>query len=1059
MHISDLHIDRFGIWRDLTLPLGGQGLNVLYGPNEAGKSTLMRFIKAVLYGGVPPRAEADPPRSTEDRVVASGSLRLVCDGTPYTVRRQLTAMGGGHVQLVGPDDSPLPPGKLDELLSGTSEAVFDRVFAVDLYELQELATLDHEDLAGHVYGLSLGGRGRKLLAAVDDLRQKREAVLSSDGRSGRLARLLDQERDLLAQIRALPDLPSLQADLFRQRDGIDSEVAALKRRRGDLQHELRGRKFLDRVHPAWKQVAQYQSQLAKLPAALDLPPDGLKQLADLEREGESLARRRDERKRHAAEAKRKAETLGPVPEIARAEPAVRAMLGLRDWIKETTAARQSAAEAKGKAAEAAKRARDKLGPEWTDAKIAAVNTTPQAQLELAKAARDYRTALGRRADLRRKYRALRDSAAKREADLQEKLARLGRSPDAAVAELRRRIAAAEQLAELRAKEAAYEHRGKALRQRLEQLVETLDVPPWVSIVLAMFALGGAVFAIMGLVTGVSTSAIAGSAYLLLGVTAGSIAVKLRSHFEVALKETAERVRDERRAEEAELRKVREEIARLNGGTGPAPAARPKPDQDRQIIPLSAARRAAPVATADTLREFIEEFADLDDIVAEQDRVKARRKRLTQLRARLRKVQQTVEAARQAWCQTLVRIGLAETLEIEASLVLWQQIAEAAAARAAVGLAEREHALLDRALRTIGSQIEAMGRRIKAGADAAKPLETLAGWEKELDAALRKAAERKKHVEEHKKAKRDAAEAAARLKELARQRTALLAAAGVKSRADYERRLKAAEQRHELEELLALAESELESLAAAEPELAIVEDDLRSFRPAESAAALQRLLKEQEETEAKLESAHERRGRLARRLDELEVDDRPAALRRQKAALDADLKRAGEELLALTLAEQAAEQARAAYEQNRQPAVLGAASEALTRLTRNRYVRIWSPLGERTLRVDDDHGRTFAVEQLSGGTREQLFLALRLGLVRHAAERGVRLPVVLDDVFVNFDQLRTEAAFETIREFAGENRQVLFFTCHLHLAHMAEQRGIDPIWLPGHQPPMQQRLAG
>ncbi|MDQ3332308.1 MAG: hypothetical protein M3552_16935, partial [Planctomycetota bacterium] len=299
----------------------------------------------------------------------------------------------------------------------------------------------------------------------------------------------------------------------------------------------------------------------------------------------------------------------------------------------------------------------------------------------------------------------------------------------------------------------------------------------------------------------------------------------------------------------------------------------------------------------------------------------------------------------------------------------------------------------------------------------------------------------------------------RIKELGRERTALLAAAGVKSRADYARRLRAAEERHELEELLLLAQSELESLASAEPELAIVEEDLHAFRADENAETLRKLSHEQDTLEAKLESALERRGNLARQLDELAADDRATTLRRQKARLDAVLERMTQRLLAVSLAERAAEQARAAYERDRQPPVLTAASDAMARLTRNRYTRIWAPLGERTLRVDDDHGRTFAVEQLSGGTREQLFLALRLGLVRHAAERGVQLPLILDDVLVNFDQLRTEAAFETLRDFADEGRQVLFFTCHLHLAHLAENRGIPPIWLPGHQPPMQQRLAG
>lgn len=1057
MHITDLHIERFGAWRDLTLPLGGPGLNVLYGPNEAGKSTLMRFVKAVLYGGVPPRAEADPPAVRDGRIVASGSLRLLRDGKPYTIRRQLTADGGGHVQVVGPNDDPLPVDTLDGLLAGTSETVFDRVFAVDLYELQELATLDHEELAGHVYGLSLGAQGRKLLAAVDDLRRRREAVLSADGRSGRLGRLLEQEQDLLARIRALPDPSVTQADLVRQREGIDGEVATLKRRRKDVQHELRGRRFLDRVYPAWKQVHDCRAELVKLPPAPDLPPDGLEQLEALERENEVHVRRRDERRRKAVEAKRKAESLGPEPEIVRAEPAIRAMLGLREWFKETIAAREEAAKSKAKAAEAARAARGKLGPEWTDAKLAGVNTTPQAQLDLLKAARGHRVALGRRADLRKKYRRLRDATAKREAGLQERQQRLGRTTDAAAAEIRKRLATVEQLAELRAKESAYAHRGKALRERLEQLVETLDVPAWVSLVLAMFALGGAGFAILGLVTGVTTSLVGGAAYLLLGLTCGSIAVKLRSHFEVALKETAERVRDERRAEEAELRKIREEIARLNGGTGPAPAARSHPN----VVPHSAARKMESQSVTESLREAVRGFAELDEIVDEQGRIKARRKQLTALRARLRKVQQAAESARQEWCQTLVRVGLAETLDVEASLSLWQQIADAAAMTRAAGSAEREYVLLDNALRTFGPRLETMARQVKVGtaADASRPLDVLAGWEGELEAALRKAAERRKHIAEYKQARREAAEAGERVKEFGRRRTAMLAAAGVNSRGDYERRIKAAAQREAIEELLALAESELESLAAAEPELAITEDDLEAFAPSENADALKRLTGEHDQIEAKLEAAHERRGVLARRLDELAADDRATTLRRQKAALDAELARAAEELLSLSLAGRAAEQARSSYERDRQPPVLMAASEAMARLTRNRYVRIWAPLGGRTLRVDDDHGRTFAVEQLSGGTREQLFLALRFGLVRHAGERGVKLPLILDDVFVNFDQLRTEAAFGALREFADEGRQVLFFTCHLHLAHMAEQRGVEPIWLPGHQPPMQARLAG
>src|SRR5690606_2077219 len=94
MHITNLHIDRFGIWRDLTLPLGGPGFNLLYGPNEAGKSTLMRFVKAVLYGGRPPRAEVDGFLADGQQHIAGGAVQVEHQGQAYSVRRQFTAHGG-----------------------------------------------------------------------------------------------------------------------------------------------------------------------------------------------------------------------------------------------------------------------------------------------------------------------------------------------------------------------------------------------------------------------------------------------------------------------------------------------------------------------------------------------------------------------------------------------------------------------------------------------------------------------------------------------------------------------------------------------------------------------------------------------------------------------------------------------------------------------------------------------------------------------------------------------------------------------------------------------------
>ncbi len=141
-----------------------------------------------------------------------------------------------------------------------------------------------------------------------------------------------------------------------------------------------------------------------------------------------------------------------------------------------------------------------------------------------------------------------------------------------------------------------------------------------------------------------------------------------------------------------------------------------------------------------------------------------------------------------------------------------------------------------------------------------------------------------------------------------------------------------------------------------------------------------------------------------------------------------------------------------YERNRQPETLKEASEYLSKFTSGQYQRVWTPLGEGRLCVDDHDGKPVPVEQLSRGTREQLFLSLRLALTSWYAKRGKKLPLVLDDVLVNFDNVRAEAAATVLRDFANEGHQLLLFTCHEHIGRIFKQLDVDVRQLPTHDSP-------
>src|SRR5690606_26169439 len=100
------------------------------------------------------------------------------------------------------------------------------------------------------------------------------------------------------------------------------------------------------------------------------------------------------------------------------------------------------------------------------------------------------------------------------------------------------------------------------RIHTDKLLDLFEIPSWVNAVLALFAIAGFGFAILGLITGVTYTWVGGLAYLMLGLTSGSIAVKLRSHFESAMTETTEHSRGSQRQLESELQEIRENLREL-----------------------------------------------------------------------------------------------------------------------------------------------------------------------------------------------------------------------------------------------------------------------------------------------------------------------------------------------------------------------------------------------------------------------------------------------------------------------------------------------------------------
>ena len=139
-----------------------------------------------------------------------------------------------------------------------------------------------------------------------------------------------------------------------------------------------------------------------------------------------------------------------------------------------------------------------------------------------------------------------------------------------------------------------------------------------------------------------------------------------------------------------------------------------------------------------------------------------------------------------------------------------------------------------------------------------------------------------------------------------------------------------------------------------------------------------------------------------------------------------------ELLVLRAARLLLEAEMVDYARDSRSTLLARAESLFSRLTLGKYRGLSIGLGERELMAVRGQQQV-KVTELSSGTRAQLFLALRLASLESALDAPDPLPLVLDDLFVEFDEDRAVAAFEILGEMA-QKTQVLYFT---HLARDVE----------------------
>lgn len=186
------------------------------------------------------------------------------------------------------------------------------------------------------------------------------------------------------------------------------------------------------------------------------------------------------------------------------------------------------------------------------------------------------------------------------------------------------------------------------------------------------------------------------------------------------------------------------------------------------------------------------------------------------------------------------------------------------------------------------------------------------------------------------------------------------------------------------------------------------------------------------------------GRIAAQqqsLRQMDGSDRAAEAEEQMQSLLARVRSDAEQYIRVKLAGVLLKQAIERYREKSQGPVLQRASRAFAALTLGSFSGLRADYDERgnpvLVGIRPDGRTTLGVRAMSDGTRDQLYLSLRIASLDHYLDASPPLPLVVDDILVQFDDARAAAALQVLAD-VSDRTQVIFFTHHEHLLDVARQ---------------------
>ncbi|TVR79308.1 MAG: hypothetical protein EA409_09365 [Saprospirales bacterium] len=971
MIIKSIHIEGFGIFNDKKLDGFGQGLHLIYGENEAGKSTLLDFIQFTLSGYPRTRSQRRPPLSGGNH---GGKIQfldsqgreweLYHSGANRSISLFEVASGKRY------DDERF----FKELISDANEDIYKNIYAINLQELYDINSIQESGMKDRIYSLGTGVTGLDLRSLESGIQASANEFYRSGARTNfRLKDLSDEIHSLEMKLAEM----SLSAEEY---DRLQSDIEQLKFDVKNLDNELKvnNSEFTElsarlEVYPEYIQFEDAQNKLAELGEIPIIPDAQINQIQQLRQRRESLL---DDLKKEIEDEKNLRFEIDKLPPKTELE----SLLPHLDLLKKDHVNFEFLLKEKESILASLKRSKklknqflERMGEGFTEEVLSRFRNT----LELREKGEETRARqIGLETDVRSLQERLKGASEKMEEfDLKVKMVDQSLH-DHTISNEVEAGEARNKLASLEIQRDKFFH---SLKTGVKGVNFYTKAALWLMVVIAI---GSGVW-IMDTHTYL--------AIVLLVVAFSVVVLNLLFRNQAGgQKEYPEPEKIQLGINELQqdLKKYEDLIEELTGQRHQWELS--KGNHERIQKDLMEAQQEL----AKLLENWKNLLSDLDlpltlrpqntiETATNIDRFMEMREGIIEQEEQLEKVQEGINGF-----EVKLRNNFPVQID-QSSIFQSEQLIRSL----------EEYKKVDQRRRELMRQLEQISTR------NGRQKERIAEIELDLESSLKHYGLNsiegfEKHLLEQEKYKNLEAvrDKAVQTIETRFGRRALQEVIESMSGLDV----------MELENRKSMAESRLKDLKIER------DNKMREVGQLQNSASAK--LNRQELAESEL--------RLASLKSELQAEYRNWMVARIAAKVVGLCKRK--------------------YQDTRQPEVIKKTAEIFSRITEGRYINLQTEIDKEELILTELSGRRKKLEQLSRGTREQLLLALRMGLIEQYEQGGAEpLPVVLDDVLVNFDDKRAATMAAQLLAFA-EKRQVLLFTCHNRMRNLMTELGSEVV---------------